>query len=488
MPLRLVVGGQYADTALPVYIKIAALAMRPQGCRAKVSTLAEYLGMSKSAVERGLKQLHTPDPVDGVTEVITVRRTSRDGDGESAERRVRAMDTDGPELYVWIPVRAAEALTPRQLRLYAAITYAQIRRIPLALADLADHVRHQSGEHAGQPLGERQVMRLVDEMEASGWISVHRRQGPRGRHTYEAHRHLLHAITTSETPQGPAGATPDIHGGSAPRSRDGSPCEEDPRTDRPDENDAALGGEIRRRRDTGKWGAAPVENPAGVPDSLRAGHGQQRSNGGRTYTGPGLQLSARVWAVLAPVRHELENASVWELRQIGREIGRQLSAGTGQERLTARLTARYASTQPPRRGIGRWILGAGLPRHGCGLTACESGVIWHTGARCHVCLDNALHHAHQQRPGARQSEAPPAPAPDLRPADPDRWTPQAPRPRSTAPALTRAQKAALRAAATPDAVRAAIDLYGQATATDLYGHALVFPHLTGLEGDAREAL
>ncbi|MFE5132043.1 hypothetical protein, partial [Bacillus mobilis] len=331
-------------------------------------------------------QLHTPDPVDGVTEVITVRRTSRDGDGESAERRVRAVDTDGPELFVWIPVRAAEALTPRQLRLYAAIAYAQIRRIPLALADLADHVRHQSGKHAG----ERQVMRLVDEMEAAGWITVHRRQGPRGRHLYEAHRHPLHAITTGPTPHGPAVATPDIHDGSAPRSRDGSPCEEDPRTDRPDDKDAALGGEIRRRRDTGKWGAGPVDNYAGaVPDSLRARHGQRRSRG-RTYTGPGLQLSARVWGVLAPVRHEVEAVSVWELRQIGREIGRQLSTGTGQERLTARLMARYASTQPPRRGIGRWILGAGLPRHGCGLASCESGTTWHTGQRCPVCLDNSM--------------------------------------------------------------------------------------------------
>ncbi|WP_051765119.1 hypothetical protein [Streptomyces sp. NRRL F-5135] len=501
MPLRLVVGEQYSDAALPVYVKIAALAMRPQGCRAKVATIAGYLGMSKSAVERGLKDLRNPDPVDGVTEVLTVRRTTRDGDGESAERRVRAMDTDGPELYVWIPVRAAEALTPRQLRLYAAIAYAQARRIPLALADLRDLVRHQSGEHAGEPLGERQVMRIVDDLEASGWVSVHRRQGPRGRHIYEAHTRPLHMIGTGQTAQGPGAVSPDIHDGSAPRSTDGSPCVEDPRTDRPDENDTELSGEIRRRRGTGSKDAGPVENPGPVPATFRRrgpGHGEKRSSGGG-YTGPGLQLSARAWAVLAPVRHELEAVSVWELRRIGQEIGRQLSGGVGQERLTARLTARYASTQPPRRGIGRWILGTGLVRHGCGLAACESGTLWHTGQPCQVCLDNTLHRQQQaaaQQPGAARAQHPtPAPAPAAQrqheppgldhaarpPTIP--MPPAVPGPRAPHEDLTPQEMAALRAAATTEAIRDAITVHGQARAAYLYGHALVMPVLATLDPD-----
>ncbi|MFF1961017.1 hypothetical protein ACFVWX_29085 [Streptomyces sp. NPDC058220] len=467
--------------------------MRPQGCRAKVITLADYLGMSKSAVERGLCQLHTPDPVDGITEVITVRRTSRDGDGESAERRVRPVDTDGPELYVWIPVRAAEALAPRELRLYAAIVYAQVRRIPLALADLADHVRHQGGVHAGEPLGERQVMRLVDEMEASGWITVHRRQGPRGRHIYEAHRHPLHMIATGRTPHGPAATTADIHDGSAPRRPDGSPQGKTPRLTDPDETDTEAGGEIRRRRGTGKWGAAPVENPGRVPDSLRAGHHQKRSNsGGLTYTGPGLQLSARVWDVLAPVRHELGNVSVCELRQIGREIGRQLAAGAGQDRLTARLTARYASTLPPQRGIGRWILGAGLPRHGCGLASCESGTVWPTGERCATCADNTRHQA-QQRPAATQHEyvivPPPGPPPTPPVSLPPAYTAPVVIPHGDRPQLSPAEREQLRATATVADVAQALTRYGRAHTTHLYGWRLVAlaDPTHGLEGDARAA-
>ncbi|MFC9429299.1 hypothetical protein [Streptomyces sp. NPDC056987] len=553
MPLRLVVGGQYSDAALPVYIKIAALSMRPQGCRAKVITIAQYLGMSKSAVERGLRQLHHPDPVDGITEVITVHHTSRDGDGESAERRVRAVDTDGPELYVWIPVRAADALTPRELRLYAAIAYAQVRRIPLALADLADHVRHQGGQHAGEPLGERQVMRIVDELEASGWISVHRRQGPRGRHIYEAHRHPLHMIATGQAPQGPGPATPDIHDGSAPRRADGSPCVEDPRTDRPDENDTELGGPVRRRRGDRKWVARPVENPPAIPAALRAGHGEKRSNsGGQPYDGPDLTISGRVWKVLGPLRHVYWQLTVWEQREIARQIGSQLSAGCPRDRLKYRVGNRYAAAQDPYRGeggIGRWILGVALPRapKGCGIAACEDKAIWPTLAPCPGCEEIArdkaaaaarIRQAEAERAAraqrrraeeqwaertaawARRQEEEAAAAAQAgesgaqQPAGPDVAQSVPPGPRSgaepgpdpgvevavwprRAPAtppphqdLDAAELAVLRAAATPEAITAAVAEHGRTHAVYLYGHALVLRHLNvldsyGLEGEAR---
>ncbi|MEW2164350.1 helix-turn-helix domain-containing protein [Streptomyces sp. NPDC007084] len=50
-------------------------------------------------------------------------------------------------------------------------------------------------------------------------------------------------------------------------------------------------------------------------------------------------------------------------------------------------------------------------------------------------------------------------------------------PASTAPELTREQKARLRDGATDDEIQAAIAAYGRATAIDLYGHVLVLPHL-----------
>ncbi|MGW1127488.1 hypothetical protein [Streptomyces sp. NPDC002526] len=478
VPLRLVEGAQYADEALSVYIKIAALAMRPENCRAKVAVIAQYLGLSKSAVERALTQLTTAGS-DSIAEIITRRRTSRDGEGESAERWVRTMGED--ELFVWLPARAATSLPPRQLRLYAAISYAQVRRMPLTLAELRSVVRHQYGDSAGQPLGERQVMRLLDELEGSGWITIHRRQGPRGRHAYEAHLRPLHPVlddadeapvdgpAAPEAAPQPAPATPDIHDGSAPRTADGSlATEEDRTTDRPLMTMAAPG--IRRRRETGSYAARPVE---------------KRSNGGggvpRAYAGPGLQLSPRVWAVLEPVRHELPGIRPYVMRRIGQEIGRQLAAGAGTERLTARLTRRWASTEDPRRGdVGRWILGAGLPRHGCGLDACESGVTWHTGQDCPVCADNAQARAAGAQQEVVVQEEPPEPPRPLRP--PTAWVPWRPSPPEPGPELPKpGEREQLRAAATPAAIRQAIADHGRAGAVYLYGRALVLPHLAHLD-------
>ncbi|MFG2671390.1 hypothetical protein [Streptomyces sp. NPDC048445] len=494
VPLRLVVGAQYADAALSTYVKIAALAMRPENCRAEVATIATYLGLSKSAVERALTQLTTAGR-DGIAEVTTVRHTSRDGEGESAERWVRTMDED--ELFVWLPARASTSLPPRQLRLYAVIAYAQIRRMPLSLAELRAVVRHQYGESAGEPLGERQVMRLLDELEDTGWITIHRRQGPRGRHIYEAHQRALHPVLddSAEEPSAPvaaaapAAATPDTHDGSAPRTADGSPSREDPRTDRPLKK-TGVGGGIRRRRDAGSKAPRPVDNPSAT--FRAAGHDEKRSNNSRAtnraYTGPGLQLSPRVWSVLEPVRHELPAIRPYVLRRIAHEIGRQLSAGVGSERLTARLTIRRASTEDPRRGdVGRWILGSGLVRRGCGLEACESGTTWHTGQACPACHDNAMHALQaagtQQQPVVQ--EQPPEPPP---PPGPVAWVAvPAPAVSSCSPDLDRAEIAALRTAATPDAVRQALAQHGRAAATYLYGHALVLPHLAEIDPGGNSA-
>ncbi|MEU4920214.1 helix-turn-helix domain-containing protein [Streptomyces parvus] len=477
VPLRLVVGGQYGDAALAVYIKIAALSVRAENCRAKVATLAEYLSLSKSAVERALTQLTTTG-TDGIAEVLTRRITSRDGEGESAERWVRPMEAD--ELFVWLPARAATSLPPRQLRLYAVIAYAQIRRMPLSLAELRAVVRHQYGDSAGEPLGERQVMRLLDDLESTGWITIHRRQGPRGRHAYEAHQRPLHPVlddtadepTTGPVPAAPATATPDIHDGSAPRTADGSPAtEEDRKTDRPSTSEGCGG--IRRRRDAG---------------SSARGHGEKRSNngGGTTYRGPGLQLSPRVWQVLEPVRPELPTISPYMLRRIGQEIGRQLSAGVGMERLTTRLLTRYSrltahapATENARRGdVGRWILGAGLPRHGCRLDSCESGTTWSTGERCHLCANIA---AEAERLAAVAAEqllaAAPRPEPPAPVRPPTTWLPMPPPDPGPEPPGP-AEREQLRAAATPETVRQALAELGAPAAIRLYGRALVLPHLT----------
>ncbi|MET9729734.1 hypothetical protein ABZZ79_03405 [Streptomyces sp. NPDC006458] len=393
VPLRLVVGPQYPDAALSTYVKVKALALRPEGCTARVDTLAAYLGVSKSSAERGLRPLRHPDPVDGIVEVPTVRRTARGGTGESAHRVTRPL-AEG-ELWVRIPVRAAEALTPRLLRLYALLAYATARGIPVTVAELGEMLRHHTGKRAGEALGERQARRLIDQLGATGWLTVRRREGAQGRHAYETHRHPLRTVpapsAVADVPADQAaeqlplwGAeAPVIHDGSGADDLDGSlASKEDPQTDRPDETHPV--GVIRRRRGDREWVAGPVDNSRtdafGRPslvlrmDDETAGAGPAPCR--PAYTGPALQLSPRVWRVLAPVRHELTDVRTYVLRRIAREIGTQLDAPFGSEdRLIDRIARRYATTEPVR-DIGRWLLGAALVRHGCGDPACESGQLW----------------------------------------------------------------------------------------------------------------
>ncbi|MFC9247781.1 hypothetical protein ACFT7S_28345 [Streptomyces sp. NPDC057136] len=469
VPLRIVVGAQYRDSALSVYIKVAALAMRTDGCTAKVSVIAEYLGLSKSEAERGLHDLQNPDGVDNLTEVLTTRRTLPGGRGQSAHRIVRTADED--EHFVWIPVRAADALSPRLLRLYALIAYAAVRNQPLAVGDLGAMLYHHSGKSAGECLGKRQAARLLQELEDTGWVTVHHREGLQARHAYEVHRHPLQAVQLEDV-------APDIHDGSGPDDHDGSlTSREDHRTDRP-VTKTRVGGGIRRRRPAGSKPAAPVDNSAG-PTFRSAGHDEKRSNTSRPQTAEtGGHLTRRSWAVLEPVRHLLPGISSWVLRRIDAEIGRQLAQGIGMERITARLTARYASTEPPR-DPGRWILGAALVRRGCGLPACESGTLWHSGEPCQLCLDTTAG-SQQPEPVTEEQPVRSASEPVAAAAVSVSW----PIPAAVGeelPTLGREQLHELRAAVTPDLIRQAIAEHGQAHAIYLYGHALALPHLASAD-------
>ncbi len=528
VPLRLVVGAQYPDAALSTYVKIAALALRPEGCTAKVAVIASYLGMSKSSVERGLRPLIGPDLVDGVTEIPTVRRTMSGGTGESAHRVTRTL-ADG-ELWVRIPIRAAEALSPRLLRLYALLAYATARRIPVTALELAEQLYHHTGDRAGQHLGERQVRRLIDELEATGWLTVHRREGEQGRHAYETHRHPLHSVpaTITGAPVEPAGdeqlalwdtASPVIHDGSGPDLGDGSlATEEDLVTDR--RGETKLGGGIRRRRGDRKWAAAPVDNS--VPDTFASGDRVLRTDthtlpssttaDRAPYTGPGLQLSPRVWRVLTPVHHELPALSTFVLRKIAHAIGAQLNDGTDEDRLTDRLERRYATTTTAR-DMGRWILGAALLRHGCGRPDCESGTVWPTGADCETCAvnrqtaatrarwdaeltaseqraaDARAERARREQQGDGDQEQPDPTDGTAREqllaepgTDPSSAPTGAALLRPVVPWPARATEAEQKAATSAD-IRTAIARYGRTGAIHIYGHARVLPHLAALSED-----
>ncbi|MFB7596939.1 hypothetical protein [Streptomyces sp. NPDC056160] len=387
VPLRLVVG-YYADAAMPVYVKIAALSRRETGCEAGVAYLASLLSLSRSTVERALTELMRPAPDDDIAEVTSYRRTHRGGRGHTAVRRIRVVGR--AEHGAWVPTRAAEALSPRQLRAYAALSYGTATGHHLSLADLGRVLRHRSGKKAGQPLDPRSVRRILRDLERLGWISVDRRAGYRGRHLYTVHDEPFQEPLTADPDEGSGG---DLGGGSLA-------TEEDHLTDSPDDPPhAAL--DIRRRREQ-VVARGPVENPP-LPPTFRRG-----------YTGPQLTLAPRIWRVLEPVKTLLPGLSPYVARELGREIGRQLDQGQEPERLRARLQFRFASTQEIR-DPGRWLLGAAIVRHGCGLTGCESGRIWHTGQSCDVCAD--LRAADGQRP-------PGGPAGTRRPAyprPPGRW-------------------------------------------------------------------
>lgn len=390
-PLRIVTG-PYADVDTNVYGKVAALSQRGRGT-ASVEKIASFLGLGVSSVKKALGRLSREAGDDLVAEVLVRRRTHPvSGTGQTAERWVRPVDERG-EAWVWAPVLAADTLRPRLHRLYLALRYAERTRHQATLAELGQLLHHRGGERAGQPLHETTVSRLVDELAAAGWISVDRRGGYRGRHLIVTHDHPLRPATApAPTPctEGPSG--PDLEGPSPA-------YKEDLELTDPEKAHERL--PSRRRRDTG---SRAVDNPG-------------RDTASPPYTGPGLQLPPRVWAVLAPVRHLLPGASPYLLRRAAREIAAQLDTYATVERLYARLTARSAGVMTEEiRDPGAWLLAAVRPRRECSLADCEDGVMWLTGKRCGVC---------DELRADRRTGHPPHPGPE-RPAWPDGYAPPPP--------------------------------------------------------------
>ncbi|MFE3559867.1 hypothetical protein ACFXKW_34170 [Streptomyces sp. NPDC059193] len=430
--MRLVASPHYADVALSTYMKITALASRPEGCTAATATIAEYLGLSKASVERGMTQLRRPGP-DGVVELSSTRRSLRGGCGTSALRRTRPLAA--AERFVWLPVAAAEDLTPRQLRAYALIAYAQAQRIPLTESEIAGSLHHHSGRRAGQPLATAAAGQIVDELEAARWITVERRAGARGRHHYIAHDI---APDPSATPCGQPSST-DAAPGTTSASDEGSgssadagwlATREEPRTDRPDAERAPFPsavGEVQVDEAVENPAAQPPRTEAGDELALRAdGNHAPLTNpsttplttASRTCARPDMTISPRIHHVLEPVHLLFRKATAYVQRRIAREVGRQLHAGIDDARLRQRLTDRYMRTMSDEiRDPGRWLLGVGLPHWGCGIFDCEAGVLWSSGRRCSVCqeigqdrrrADRLPHASAPRRPEPTDHSVPPA--------------------------------------------------------------------------------
>ncbi|ROQ23230.1 hypothetical protein EDD98_7679 [Streptomyces sp. PanSC19] len=391
--MRLVESPHYSDAALSVYMKVKALGLRPEGCTAGVATLASYLGVSPSTVQRGLAQLRATAP-DGVVELPDSRRRSLPGGcGTTARRRVRPLRPT--ERFVWLPVAASEHLRPRLLRAYAVISYAVVRGIPLTEGALADFLRHHSGRRVGQALTAEAAGRIVDQLAASGWISVRRRAGSQGRHLF---------LVPDQ--QAALSSVLDDRSGSHADERSLA-NKEDLRIDRL-ENDApsvspAVGElPVDKAVDDHRATPRPAETPG--DHALRAGgktpapSPTTHNAGANPYRGPRLTFSARLHAVLAPVRFLLPEINTYVQRRIGQEIARQLDDGTEVQRLRARLTQRLAQTLlADIRDPGRWLLGVALPRWGCADPDCETGTRWSTGTECRACRETLMERAEARR-------------------------------------------------------------------------------------------
>lgn len=425
VPWRLVESAGYEDVTLAVYVKVKALQRPLEGCEARVETIAGYLGLSAASVARGTRQLTRPAPGDDVVEMKSRRRTMPGGRGTSATRWTRPITRTEP--FVWIPVAAAEQLTPRQLRAYAVIAYAQARGTALTLPELAGFLRHHSGKKAGQTVSTTATAGIVDVLEASRWITVGRRTGHQGRHRFTAHTlppaarpHGAdgEAEEAVDSPEHTEGRDEGARASSQDGERSGPQVDErslayreSPRTDSLEDAGESFSpavGEVQIEE--------VVENPplASAPDvadrdtlALRADANTtptheppQRRTGPtlRTYDGPELTLSTRTWAVLEPVRSLMRRCNIWEQRRVAREAGCQLDQGMDAERLRRRLERRFAAASPSEiRRPGGWLLAVALPRWGCGHLDCEEGVLWSTGRRCVVCEDIVADRRRQQR-------------------------------------------------------------------------------------------
>ncbi|MFE7966157.1 hypothetical protein ACFU0X_24495 [Streptomyces cellulosae] len=377
-PLRVVIDAEaYAPSDTNFYGKVKALS-KGRRATASMEKITGYLGQSKSTGERAARRLGAPAPTDGVQELFTKRKTHKvTGTGQTAERWCRDLERGEP--YVWGPVRAADSLTGNEHRLYLGLRYATVvKGHQPTLGELAQLLRHHGGKHAGRPLAEASVARLLDRLAALGWISLDKRAGYRGRHLITVHDDPVQSVAEPE-------ATPDPGDGSGPDLADGSPAyKEDQQLN--DSRNTQERGAFRRRRDDRKWVAEPVDNlpPASVaPDTFRSRPARP------AYTGPQMTLSPRVWAVLAPVRDLLSDVSPYLVRRIAREIGRQLDTGIWADDIRDQLQRMRAWTPTEElTDPGRWLIGAVLPvRSRCGRTGCHWGYLAYTGTPCKACAE-----------------------------------------------------------------------------------------------------
>ncbi|WP_405594689.1 hypothetical protein [Streptomyces sp. NBC_01092] len=181
------------------------------------STCVAYVRAWVAEVQRSTRRSGQPAPTDEVQELFTKRQTHKiTGTGQTAQRWCH--DLERGEGYVWAPVRAADTLSGPEHRLSLVMRYTVvIKGHRPTLGELAQLLRHHGGRSAGEPLAEASVARLLDRLEALGWISQDKRADYRGRYLITVHDDPVHPAEEPEL-------TPDPDDGSGPDLDDGSPA------------------------------------------------------------------------------------------------------------------------------------------------------------------------------------------------------------------------------------------------------------------------
>lgn len=388
-PLRVVVDTvAYADADTKVYGKVKALS-KNRACEASVAKLAEYTGLSVSAVEKALTRLSRPAKTDGVRELTRRQRSHKGtGTGRTNERTTRPLEDD--ERYVYAPVRAADTLRGTLHRLYLLLRYTTlVEHRDLTLAEIGEALRHHGGNRVGEALHERTAAFLLDELEAAGWITQDKRGGYRGRHQVTVHDDPVRLVDdpdgTPPPPGTPAPSTPGDECGAAPDLECGAPAYKEDQELTDSGKCARPGGSVRRRRSTGSYRRDPVDTAGNaVPEAFRAE----------------ATLSEQAWQVLEPVRVLLPEVSAFMAGRIDREIHRHLAEGVLLEDLRDHVATLWNWTMPGDiRDPARWLLGAALnvqPGR-CGTTDCVRGFMRHTGQPCKACADTPPRPRHGAR-------------------------------------------------------------------------------------------
>lgn len=397
IPERVYRGAHYDDAFVKVWAKMAALDTDRNGeehCYASVEYLAVACGLGVRSVERSLTQGRTPGPAGGEPEFATQRRTHTGGAGRTAIRQVRPVTYT--ERSVRVPVTLCEALTPRRLRAVLLARHAEADGHQLTAAELAGELFHHSGKSVGHPLSERTGRRLLDGLEADGWIVLGRRAGYQGRHEITHHDRPLRPVPDAPAPVSAPAPSPDNHGGSGAVNSGGSLAIEEysqPLNDLVD----APGGSVRRRRSTGSYQPRSVDT-AGNSHNYPVAPATFRP-AAPPYGGPETGIPTSVWDVLAPVHDLLPGIRDFLVRRITVDVSRQLADGVLAEDLRDQIQHRRGRILTAEiRDPGRWILGVGLANwpSACGLADCTGGFMRHTGLPCKACAD--LPAGHRGRP------------------------------------------------------------------------------------------